>query len=101
MSRAMAKPKVVSFAGENRSCENGILKSAVHPSWSRDTATSHTASQLESLFVSLNQYRSRFTPEGFTANSYAVRRSWYESMKTRIQSDGVSSSRRVRYETIF
>ena len=29
-----------------------------------------------------------FTPAAFTANSYAVRRSWYESMTTRIQSDG-------------
>ena len=54
-SRAMAKPKVFVSAGLNRSCENGILNSASQPRSSRDTVTSHTASQLISLFVSLNQ----------------------------------------------
>src|SRR4051812_29198868 len=88
ISRATAKPHVLVSDGVNRSWENGILNSAVHPFWSRDTVTSHTASQLLSLFVSLNQYRSCLTPSGLTANSYAVRRSWYESINTRIQSQG-------------
>src|SRR5262245_7762871 len=50
ISRATAKPNVLSCAGVNRNCENGILKSAVHPRRSRETDTSHTASQLGSLF---------------------------------------------------
>src|SRR5262249_60923752 len=71
-----------------------MRNSALQPSASRDTLTSHTASQLSSFSVSLYQYRSCLTPAGFTANSYAVRRSWYESIRTLIQSDGDSSSRR-------
>src|SRR5262249_32895407 len=55
ISPEVAKPNLLSCAGETRSCENGILKSAVQPSRSRETATSHTASQVVSLFVSLYQ----------------------------------------------
>ena len=38
-----------------RSCENGMRNSAVQPSASRETFTSHTASQLSSLLLSLYQ----------------------------------------------
>ena len=94
--RETAKPNDRDGPGVKRSCENGMRNSADHPCGSRATLTSHTASQLESRFQSLNQYASAFTPAGFTANSYAVRRSWYESIITWIQSLGESPSRRVR-----
>src|SRR5439155_6074746 len=96
ISRTTARPTVFDSPGAKRSCENGIRNSAVQPSALRDTATFHTASQLSSRLLSLYQYRSCLTPAGFTANSYAVRRSWYESISTRIQSDGEGASRRVR-----
>ena len=41
--------------GWKRSCENGMRNSARQPSLSRETATSHTASQPLSSFASLNQ----------------------------------------------
>jgi hypothetical protein len=62
-------------AGLKRSCESGILSSAVHPSESIRTATSHTASQLRSSSVSSEIIRSRFTPRAFTPNAKAERRS--------------------------
>ncbi len=53
--RPTAKPNVEVEAGLKRSCENGIRNSARQPLGVRDTAASHTASQLRSLFESLNQ----------------------------------------------
>jgi hypothetical protein len=75
ISRTTAKPNTSSLPGRKRSCENGMRNSALHPRASRATETSHTASQLESLLVSANRYRSSLTPAGLTPNSYAVRRS--------------------------
>src|SRR6185436_15084418 len=75
IDRVIAKPKGAPLAGLNRNCEKGMRNSAFQPSRSRLTVTSHTASQLSSVLVSLNQYLSCLTPAGLTANSYAVRRS--------------------------
>jgi hypothetical protein len=55
ISRITPKPNVSRFPVWNRSCENGIRNSAFHPSASRETDTSHTASQLWSLLPSANQ----------------------------------------------
>jgi len=53
--RITAKPSTPSPPRLNRSCENGMRNSAHHPSLSRRDTTSQTASQLSSLFESLNQ----------------------------------------------
>ena len=74
-SRTTAKPTRSSSPRLNRSCENGMWNSARQPCASRLTTTSHTASQLSSELLSLNQYVSCLTPAALTANSYAVRRS--------------------------
>ena len=66
--REIAKPSWPSPLPLKRSCENGIRNSACHPSPLRRTMTSHTASQLSSLLLSLNQYESCFTPIGLTPN---------------------------------
>src|SRR5437660_11778432 len=55
ISRPTAKPMVFPSPDAKRSCENGIRNSADQPRVSRDTATFHTASQLSSRLLSLNQ----------------------------------------------
>src|SRR5687768_7972502 len=72
-SRKTANPIEPVDPPRKRNCENGTRNSACQPSGVRDTATSQTASQLRSLFVSLYQYVSTFTPAALTRNSYAVR----------------------------
>jgi len=69
-----------------RSWDRGIRYSATHPAESTRVATSQIASQLRSSLKSLNVYTSFLTPRGLTLNRNAVRRSWYESMITCIQS---------------
>src|SRR5687768_171184 len=54
-SRTTANPTRPSPRRLNRSCENGMWNSARQPSASRFTTTSHTASQLRSALLSLNQ----------------------------------------------
>jgi len=73
-----------------------MRNSARQPSAACDTETSHTASHPSSSLASFDHATSRLTPAGLTANSNALRRSWNESTKTRIQSDGEFESRRVR-----
>src|SRR4030095_7208804 len=83
-----------------QSWENGMRNSALHPPLSRLATTSHTASQLSSLFESLYQYESCLTSTGLTLNLYAVRRAWSETFSTCIQSEDDSASRRVRNPTM-
>ena len=66
--RITAKPSTPSPPRLKRSWENGMRNSAHQPSLSRRDTTSQTASQLSSLFESLNQYASCLTPTGFTPN---------------------------------
>src|SRR5688572_16280950 len=68
ISRLMANPIWPSPLPLKRSCDNGMRNSASQPSASRFTVTSHTASQLSSLLLSLYQYASCLTPSGLTPN---------------------------------
>ena len=52
MSRSIVKPKIWSFAVPYRSCESGILYSAVQPRESIRVATSHTPSHAMSSLPS-------------------------------------------------
>ena len=56
-ARTTAKPNVALSDGWKRSCENGMRNSARQPSASRETATSHTASQPLSSLQSFDQAR--------------------------------------------
>jgi hypothetical protein len=72
---------------EKRSCDNGIRTSAVHPAESTLVALAQTASHNSSFSESLYRNSSRCTPLGDTAKMNDVRRSKYESIPMRIQSE--------------